>query len=81
MLDGIGKEIKYIVTDDIRCYLTEYQAKKNSNLFLISAMSFYELNGLNKHTTRTATRVYKNAVFDTTEKSLLRHINAEKGLK
>lgn len=28
MLDGIGKSIKYIVTDDIRCYLTEYQAKK-----------------------------------------------------
>ena len=27
MLNGIGKEIKYIVTDDIRCYLTEYQAK------------------------------------------------------
>ena len=24
MLDGIGKGIKYIVTDDIRCYLTEY---------------------------------------------------------
>ena len=31
MLNGIGKEIKYIVTDDIRCYLTEYQAKKNSS--------------------------------------------------
>ena len=25
--------------------------------------------------------IYKNAVFDTTEKSLLRHISAEKGLK
>ena len=31
MLDGIGKGIKYIVTDDIRCYLTEYQAKKKSS--------------------------------------------------
>ena len=31
MLDSIGKEIKYIVTDDIRCYLTEYQAEKNSS--------------------------------------------------
>ncbi len=31
MLDGIGKSIKYIVTDDIRCYLTEYQAKKKSS--------------------------------------------------
>ena len=31
ILDGIGKEIKYIVTDDIRSYLTEYQAKKNSS--------------------------------------------------
>lgn len=30
MLDSIGKEIKYIVTDDIRCYLTGYQAEKNS---------------------------------------------------
>lgn len=27
MIDSIGKGIKYIVTDDIRCYLTEYQAK------------------------------------------------------
>ena len=31
MIDGIGKGIKYIVTDDIRCYLTEYQAKKKSS--------------------------------------------------
>ena len=29
--DGVGKGIKYIVTDDIRCYLTEYQAKKKSS--------------------------------------------------
>lgn len=28
MLDGIGKDIKYILTDDIRKYLTEYQEKK-----------------------------------------------------
>ena len=28
MLNRIGKGIKYIVTDDIRCYLTEYQAEK-----------------------------------------------------
>ena len=26
-------------------------------------------------------RIYKNAVFDTNRKSLLRHISAEKGLK
>lgn len=31
MIDSIGKGIKYIVTDDIRCYLTEYQANKNSS--------------------------------------------------
>ena len=31
MLDSIGKGIKYIVTDDIRCYLTEYQAEKKSS--------------------------------------------------
>ena len=28
MLDGVDKEIKHIVTDDIRRYLTEYQSKK-----------------------------------------------------
>ncbi len=31
MLDSVGKAIKHIVTDDIRCYLTEYQAKKKSS--------------------------------------------------
>ena len=31
MTDSIGKGIKYIVTDDIRCYLTEYQANKKSS--------------------------------------------------
>ena len=28
MIDSIGKCIKYIVTDDIRCYLTEYQSNE-----------------------------------------------------
>ena len=31
MIDSIGKGVKYIVTDDIRCYLTEYQTNKNSS--------------------------------------------------
>ncbi len=31
MLSGIGKDIKYILTDDIRKYLTEYQEKKKSS--------------------------------------------------
>ena len=31
LLDGIGKPIKHILTDDIRNYLTEYQAKKKSS--------------------------------------------------
>ena len=31
MLDGIGKRIRYIVTDDIRRYLTEYQERKSSS--------------------------------------------------
>ena len=31
MLDRVGKEIKHIVTDDIRFYLTEYQSKKKSS--------------------------------------------------
>ena len=37
--------------------------------------------GIDKVVAGVVRRVYKNAVFDTTEKSLLRHINAEKGLK
>lgn len=31
MIESIGKEIKHIVTDDIRCYLTEYQLEKKSS--------------------------------------------------
>ncbi len=31
MMDGIGKDVKYIVTDDLRSYLTNYQAEKNSS--------------------------------------------------
>ena len=31
MLDELQKDVKHIVTDDIRCYLTEYQEKKKSS--------------------------------------------------
>ncbi|UQF80888.1 MAG: tyrosine-type recombinase/integrase [Mogibacterium diversum] len=31
MLDEIKKDVKHIVTDNIRCYLTEYQANKKSS--------------------------------------------------
>lgn len=31
LLDAVGKSVKYIVTDDIRTYLTEYQARKQSS--------------------------------------------------
>ena len=31
LLDGIGKPVKHILTDDIRNYLTEYQTKKKSS--------------------------------------------------
>lgn len=31
MLDKIKKDVKHIVTDDIRCYLTEYQSNKKSS--------------------------------------------------
>ena len=31
MIESIGKKIKHIVTDDIRCYLKEYQLKKKSS--------------------------------------------------
>ena len=36
---------------------------------------------IGNETTASARRTYKNAVFDTNRKSLLRHISAEKGLK
>ena len=54
---------------------------KDGNLVDVAAVVFDEFCGLNKHTARAAARVYKNAVFDTNRKSLLRHISAEKGLK
>lgn len=31
LLDGVEKEVKYIVTEDIRSYLTDYQARKQSS--------------------------------------------------
>lgn len=31
LLDELGKDVKHIVTDDIRSYLTEYQARKQSS--------------------------------------------------
>ena len=31
LLDDLKKDVKYIVTDDIRTYLTEYQARKQSS--------------------------------------------------
>ena len=31
LLDDLGKDVKHIVTDDIRTYLTEYQARKQSS--------------------------------------------------
>ena len=37
--------------------------------------------GIDKVVAGVVRRVYKNAVFDTNRKSLLRHISAEKGLK
>jgi hypothetical protein len=40
-----------------------------------------DFSSLEQKRTRTASRVYKNAVFDTNRKSLLWHISAEKGLK
>ena len=31
LLDGVGKGVKYIGTEDIRTYLTDYQARKQSS--------------------------------------------------
>jgi len=31
LLDGVGKDVKHIGTEDIRCYLTDYQARKQSS--------------------------------------------------
>ena len=49
MLDEIQKDIKHIVTDDIRGYLTEYQEKKKSSKVTIDNIrrilsSFYKGN-------------------------------------
>ena len=49
-----------------------------------SGMSINDIarsNHISKHSVCTVCRIYKNAVFDTNRKSLLRHISAEKGLK
>jgi len=34
MLNELQKDIKHIVTDDIRGYLTEYQEKKNTGIYM-----------------------------------------------
>lgn len=47
----------------------------------VCSKSLYEVRRGDEHTATAAGRVYKNAVFDTNRKSLLRHISAEKGLK
>ncbi len=31
MLSDINKDVRHIVTDDIRCYLTDYQERKKSS--------------------------------------------------
>lgn len=31
MLEDVGKEVRHITTEDLRCYLAEYQSKKNSS--------------------------------------------------
>lgn len=31
LLNGVGKDVKYIMTEDIRAYLTEYQTRKQSS--------------------------------------------------
>ena len=47
----------------------------------ICAVLFNKISRRNEHAARTAGRIYKDAIFDTNRKSLLRHISAEKGLK
>ena len=49
-----------------------------ASLDIILAQHFFHLQ---QQRTGAAGRVYKNAVFDTNRKSLLRHISAEEGLK
>lgn len=48
---------------------------------VICAVSFVVGHDLLKKRACSAAGIYKDAVFDTNRKSLLRHISAEKGLK
>lgn len=50
-------------------------------LFHVLALFAHVLIGRQQKAAGAAAGIYKNAVFDTNRKSLLRHISAEKGLK
>ena len=53
----------------------------HSHLRVFFFLRAHEIVGIDKIVAGVVRRVYKNAVFDTNRKSLLRHISAEKGLK
>ena len=53
----------------------------HSHLLVFFFLRAHEIIGIDEVVAGVVWRVYKNAVFDTNRKSLLRHISAEKGLK
>ena len=53
----------------------------HSHLLVFFFLLAHEIVGVDEVVAGVVRWVYKNAVFDTNRRSLLRHISAEKGLK
>ena len=88
---GVGQrifasDIEFIKSDVMQKHIDAAEVVgRDVDLLPVKAVadgvSAKHLFGFQQQRTRAARRVYKNAVFDTNRKSLLRHISAEKGLK
>lgn len=76
-LIGANVVQEHIDTAEVVCRNVDLLPEKPLTDMLLAQ----DLGGFQKQGPRTAGGVYKNAVFDTNRKSLLRHISAEKGLK
>lgn len=63
------------------CYKSISFVIKLTTVRKVLICAFSKIIVINKVISRVIRRVYKDAVFDTTEKSLLRHKSTEKGLK
>ena len=80
------RDVEFVGTDVVQEHIdTTEVVRRDVDLLpeksLTDMLLAQDLGGFQKQGPRTAGGVYKNAVFDTNRKSLLRHISAEKGLK